>query len=95
MPALVDFSVGAAVHVLRSRYCSAPLASLFSVTLFVLPIIALLTQLLLHGLLANAIVAEVVELFQLVNEFALPHLTVHLRDQVMEGRLDVRGVQRT
>ena len=89
LPALVDFSVGAAVHILSPRYCSAPCSSLFSITLFILPIIALLIELLLHGLLTNTIVAEVVELLKLVNELALLHLAVHLRDQVMEGCLYV------
>ena len=50
---------------------------------------------LFDGLLPYAVVAEVIELLELVVELTLLHLVVHLRDQVLEGLLHVRRVEST
>jgi len=46
--------------------------------------VVVLLEELFHGLLANAVVAEVVELLQFIHEVPLLHALVHLRYQVLE-----------
>jgi len=55
----------------------------------------LLLDELLHGLLADAVIAEVIELLKFVRKLAVLHARVDLRYQVLEGLVHIRRIQRT
>ena len=90
---LVDFSIGRTIDTLYARH--RPSSALFiTVIRLVAPIdthtvILILAQELFHGLLPDAIVTKIIELFQLVRKLALLHLLVHFRYQVKERLLHV------
>ena len=90
---LVDFSIGRTVDTLYARHRPPP-ALFITLIRIVTPVdthavILVLAQELFHGLLPNAIVTKIIELFQLVRKLALLHLLVHLCYQVKERLLHV------
>ena len=85
---LVDFSIGRSIDPLYARHrpSSPPFITLIWLVAAVdtHAVILILAQELFHGLLPNAIVTEVIELFQFVCKLALLHLLIHLCYQVKE-----------
>lgn len=86
LAALVNLAVWAAVYVLGALSDSSRSLSIRGVLVVTLHV-------LLHGLLADAVVSEVVELLKLIGELPLLHLFVDFSDEVSEGLLHVACVE--
>ena len=77
LAALVNFSIGSAIYTLHSRYRSASTILPSIITLFKRIIIL---HLLFNSLLSNAIISEVVELFESICVLTFFHLLVYFCD---------------
>lgn len=91
VPSLVNLPIR--TPVLEPCDCSS--STTFPLVLPLVDAVVLLVHYLFDGLLPDTVVSKVVKLLQFIIEIALLHLLVDLPDQVLEGLLHVRGIQRT
>lgn len=91
VPSLVNLPIR--TPVLEPCDCSS--STTFPLVLPLVDAVVLLVHYLFDGLLPDTVVSKVIKLLQFIIEIALLHLLVDLPDQVLEGLLHVRGIQRT